>query len=1119
MLSAGQPSLPCRRRATHLALTTAVALTITALLWPLGAQAAPNALVRFPTLHGKTVVFASGGNLWRVGIEGGVAQRLTTDAGMDLMPRFSPDGKEIAFTGDYDGNTDVYVMPAEGGSPRRLTFHSDVVKKAPTRWGPDNMVVGWTPDGRDILFLSRRTTFNSWFGQLFVVSREGGLPRQFPVPRGGTTSFSPDGSKIAYNRIFRNFRTWKDYYGGLAQDVWTYDLGTKALERVTDWKGTDTYPMWYHDTIYFASDRGGDKRLNIWAYDVGTKAFRQITHFEDYDVDWPSLGDTGIVFQCGGALYALDLPSEKLHEIDVTVPTDGTRTRPRWVDATKQIQSFDVAPNGKRAVFGARGEVFTVPVEHGNTRDLTHTSGANEREPAWSPDGIWVAYVTDRTGEAQIALRHTDGTGEEQVLTDRQRGHLYGPVWSPDSEKLAFSDSDHTVWIVTIKDRKVMQVDHDPRAEIRQMAWSPDAQWLTYAKAGENDLRDLYLYSLASGKAARLSRGDNDDFDPVFDPEGKYLFFISSRHEKPTPSESEFNVATIKTNGIYVATLRADEPSPFAPRSDEGTAATEGKSGEQKKKEEEAWKPGAIPPIRIDVEGLMQRVVPLPLDAGDIRGLATAKKRLFYMTLPVPSFEGSLPGEKAALHAFDMAERKDEVLVSPLDGYALSADGSSVLVKSKDTYRISPTRKEGDKEEKGHDLDLSHLRARIDPMAEWSEMFHEAWRLERDIFFNPEMNGVDWPAMRARYERLLPRLTCREDLNYLIGEMLGELHNSHTYVGGGDEPGTEPVPTGLLGVDFGLDATAGRYFFQRIYPGDNSREAYRSPLTEPGVNVKEGDFLLAVDGHELKAPANPYASLVNTLGRTVTLTVAADPAGKGERDVVVRPVENELDLREKAWIDHNRAVVDQASGGKIGYLYLSDMDEKGMEQFVRQFYAQIRKEGLIVDVRWNGGGFIDQLLLERLRRVLVGMETNREGVPFPIPGQVLHGYMACLINHYSASDGDIFPYYFRKYGLGPLIGTRTWGGVRGIRGYWPLADGGYVTIPEASIYGLDSDWVIENHGVDPDVEVDDLPGDVMAGEDAQLDTAIQTLMEKIKAHPMTLPARPPLLPAYPPPGR
>jgi tricorn protease len=1097
-------------------VSTARALALAVLLLPIDAAAAGNALARFPTLHGQTVVFASGGNLWAVDAGGGVARRLTTDPGMDLMPRFSPDGREIAFTGDYDGNTDVYVIPATGGAPRRLTHHSDVVDHAPTRWGPDNMVVGWTPDGKDVLFLSRRTTFNSWFGQLFVVSHEGGLPRQFPVPRGGATSFSPDGRKIAYNRIFRNFRTWKSYYGGLAQDVWTYDLATHAALRVTDWKGTDTFPMWHGNTIYFASDRGPESRLNIWAHDVSTGIDRQVTHFEDYDVDWPSLGDTGIVFQCGGSLYVLDLPAESLHEIEVTIPSDSLRTRPRWADASKLVQSFDIAPNGKRALLGARGEVFTVPAEHGNIRDLTRTSGANEREPAWSPDGSWVAYVTDRTGESAVAMRRADGGGEERVLTDRREGYLYGPSWSPDGSRLLFSDSDHALWILAVEGGAATEIDRDPRGEIRHAAWSPDGKWLAYAKAGENNLHGVYLYSVATGTATRVSGGETDDFDPVFDASGRYLYFVSSRHEKPTPSESEFNVATIKTNGIYVATLRKDDPSPFAPRSDEGVP---GKTGEAKA---EPWTPGAIPPIPVDLPGLMQRVVPVPIEAGDIRDLAVARDRLFYVTLPVQGFEEPLPGEKASLHVFDMTKREDRVVASPLDGYALSADGSSVLVKTKDTWTIAPStepREQEANEEKSYTLDLSQLRARVDPRAEWREMFHEAWRLERDLFFNPEMNGVDWVVVRDRYERLLPLLTCREDLNYLIGEMLGELHNSHTYVGGGDEPGPDPVPTALLGVDFGLDAGSGRYVFAQILPGDNSRDAFRSPLTEPGVGVKEGQFLLAVDGEELKAPTNPYSLFVGTLKRTVTLTVASDASGKDRRDVVVRPIANELDLREKAWIDHNRQVVDERSGGKIGYVYLSDMDEKGMEQFVRQFYAQIRKEGLVVDVRWNGGGFIDQMLLERLRRVLVGMTTNRARVPFTEPPQVLHGPMACLINHYSASDGDIFPFYFRKYGLGPLIGTRTWGGVRGIRGFWPLLDGGYVTIPEDSLYGLDSQWVIENHGVEPDVEVDDLPGDEIAGRDAQLDTAIRMLMEKIDQKPPTLPEPPPLLPAYPPQGR
>jgi tricorn protease len=1106
----------------------ALALTVGLFGLPLQAGAAENALTRFPTLYGSSIVFVSGGNLWRVDRSGGVAQRLTTDRGMDIVPRFSPDGKEIAFTGDYDGNTDVYVMAAAGGSPTRLTFHSDVVADAPLRWGPDNMVVTWAPDGRSVVFLSRRDTFNSWFGRLFTVPVAGGLPTRMPLDSGGMTSFSPDGTKIAYNRIFRNFRTWKHYYGGLAQDIWIYDLHTHAIERLTDWKGTDTFPMWYHDTVYFASDRGPEGRLNIWACDLKTKGFRQLTHFTDYDVDWPSLGDSGIVFQCGGDLYVIDLPSETLHKVDVTVPSDATRTRPRWADASQNIESFDVAPNGKRALFEARGELFTIPAEHGNTRDLTASPGAREQYPAWSPDGTTIAYVTDRTGESEIAVRPADGTGAETVLTTSNRGYKYGPVWSPDGEKLAFSDSDHTLWLLAIKDRKLTKVDRDPREEIRHIAWSPDALWIAYTKAGPQDMGSdddastymgrIFLYSLTSGKSTDVSLGMTSDAEPVFDPTGKYLYFLSTRHANPVFSQTEFNIATLKMMGIYAATLRSDEASPFAPRSDEGTPAAKAASAGK----EEAWKPGAIAPIRIDLGGLMSRVVPLPVPEGNISQLSAADARVYYLTSPVHSMSGALPGERPELHVFDMGKRKDVVLASPADDYALSADGAHVLYQHEKEYTLVsalPKEESGADGEKAAALDLTHMKALIDPVAEWREMFEQTWRLERDFFFSTKMNGVDWADVRTRYEKLLPAMTWREDLNYLIGEMLGELHNSHTYVGGGDDARNPAVPTGLLGADFALDARSGRYYFKTIYPGDNSRPDLRSPLTEPGVAVKEGSFLLAVDGRDLRAPTNPYSLFVNTVGRTVTLTVADDASGANRREVTVRPIEQELDLRLQSWIDHNRKEVARLSDGKVGYLYLSDMEETGMKQFIEQFYPQTHKQGLVVDVRWNGGGEIDQIVLERLRRVLIGMDTNREGVPFTIPTQVLHGYMTCLINHYSASDGDIFPYYFRQYGLGPVIGVRTWGGVRGIRGFWPLMDGGYVTIPEDALYGLDSQWVIENHGVEPDVEVDDLPGDVISGKDAQLETAVQTIMEKLKAKPMTLPPPPPLLPAYPPQGR
>ncbi|MCG6964008.1 MAG: PDZ domain-containing protein [Acidobacteria bacterium] len=1101
-------------------------VVLLALAVPGSTRAAENVLTRYPTLHGDSIVFEAGGNLWRVDRQGGTAQRLTTDGGFDIMPRFSPDGKLIAFTGQYDGNTDVYVIPAEGGTATRLTFHSDVVEDAPLRWGPDNMVVTWTPDSKNVLMLSRRDTFNSWFGRLFLVPANGGLPTQLPVPKGGMTSYSPDGTKIAYNRIFRNFRTWKSYRGGLAQDIWIYDFKTHKAERVTTWKGTDTDPMWYHNTIYFASDRGPEKRLNIWAYDLDGKSFRQLTHFKDYDVDWPSLGDSGIVFQDGGSLYVIDLPSEKLHKLEVTVPTDGVRTRPRWASAAKTIHSMELSPNGKRALFGARGDVFTVPAKHGNTRDLTRTSNAREMYPAWSPDGAWVAYATDRRGQAQIAIRPADGSGAETILTDRKAGYLYGPVWSPDSTRVAFSDSDHVLWILTIKDRKLVRVDQDKHEEVHHFSWSPDGLWLAYSKAGTEDMGSdddastymgrIYLYSVKDGRSTVVSGTMSNDYDPVFSPDGKYLYFASDRHPNPVWSQSEFNVATLKMAGVYVATLRKDEASPFAPRSDEGAPEA------AKVKEQETWKPGAIAPIRIDLDGLMQRVVPLPIPSGNIDELAAAEGRVYYRTVPIRTMAKPLAGEQPQLHVFEMKDRKDHVLAEPVDAYVLSADGNSVLYAHKKTYTIAESRPDKNparRKAETHELDLSGMRVQIDPVQEWKEMFHEAWRLERDFFFNPKMNGVDWDAVRTKYEKLLPKMACREDLNYLIGEAIGELHNSHTYVGGGDRFKTPDVPTGLLGVDFALDRSSGRYYFQKIYAGDNSREELRSPLTEPGVDVKQGDFLLAVDGRELEAPTNPYSLFVSTLHRTVTLTVADDAKGTNRRQVTVKPIGDELNLRLAAWIDHNRDLVSKASGGKIGYLYLSDMEDVGMEQFISQFYPQTQKQGLIVDVRWNGGGEIDQIVLERLRRVLVGMATNRERQRFKIPEQVMHGYMVCLDNHYSASDGDIFPYYFKHYGLGPVIGLRTWGGVRGIRGYWPLLDGGYITIPEDSLYGLHSQWVIENHGVDPDIEVDNLPGDVMAGKDVQLEKGIQVILDKLKAHPMELPPPPPLLPAYPPEGQ
>jgi tricorn protease len=1107
------------------------------------AQESDHALMRYPTLHGDTVVFVAHDNLWSVPRSGGIASRLTTDPGRDVLPRYSPDGNWIAFTGEYQGNRDVYVIPAHGGAARRLTFTSDVAPEAPLRWGPNNMVVTWTPDSKSVVFLSRRNAWNSWYGLLFQVPVTGGLAVPLPLDRGGFLSYGPSGHEIAYNRIMRNFRTWKRYTGGLGQDIDIYDFDTRKLRHVTDWPGTETLPMWDGKMIYFLSDHGPEHRENIWATDVDSHAFRQLTQFKDYDIDFPSLGTggadgAGIVFQQGGSLYVLDVPSGALHRLSVTVPDDGARTGPQWVDAGKLIRDqdmaqqtdFAVAPNGGRAAFSARGDIFTVPAEHGDTRDLTATSNADEDHPAWSPDGKTLAYTTDGSGGQQIATRPAEG-GQETLLTHFAQGYFYAPVWSPDGHNLAFSDGEHKLWYVSAAGGSPQLVAEDKYNEIHDYTWSADGLWLAYSITADNQQSNIWLYSLKTHHATRVSDPQSNDFQPGFDRAGKYFYFLSTRHENPTLSQSEFNIATLKMTGVYVATLRSDEPSPFAPRSDEGAVAASGPSAGAKRdhgkeggmadrsggsSHAEEWQPAATSAIGIDLQDLMQRAVPLPVTPANIVSLSVRGAQVYYMTTPPQMIGGDLPGERPALHVFDMVKRKDDTVLEGLGAYSLAADGKKVLYRMGKDYFIADAAAGDEAQKSRKQLDLGHMRIRVQPTREWAEMFENAWRLERDLFVNKAMNGVDWQGVHKSYARLLPLVGSRGDLNYLIGEMQGELSNSHTYVGGGDEmPAEQRVPTAFLGADFALDRASGRYRLATIYQGDNTRDDYRAPLTAPGLDVHQGDYLLAIDGVELRATTDPYTLLVGKQGQTIKLTLADSPDGK-RRAVTVLPVNSELSLREHAWITHNRELVDRLSGGKVAYIYLSDMGSLGMEQFIRQFYGQLDKRALIVDDRFNGGGFIDQIVLERLRRVLVGLFTDREWAGLPNPQQLIDGPKVCLLNHYSASDGDIFPYFFRKYGLGPLIGTRTWGGVRGIRGEWSLLDGGYITIPESSMYGLHSEWLIENHGVAPDMEVEDLPGDLQAGRDAQLEAGVKYLLGKLKEHPGGLPPPPAELPAYPP---
>jgi tricorn protease len=1117
---------------------------------PLAATRA--ALPRFPQPFGDRIVFIANGNVWSIPKSGGTAVRLTSAPGQDMLPRVSPDGKWIAYTEASKAGTDIWVIPAAGGAARRLTFHPATEAGTGGRHGPDNMVVTWTPDSRNILYLSKRDQWNSWIQNLYEVPVAGGLPTPMPIDSAvGLATFGPDGHTIAYNRIFRNFRTWKRYNGGLAQQLFTYDFNTRELKQLTNWSGTNTSPMWYGDRIYYLSDQDANRRANIWVMDTASKQTREVTHFTDYDIDFPALGGDAIAFQQGGKLYRLDLPSERLDEVPFLVPDDGLRTRPRVADVKSEIRAIDPAgqvdyalsPNGKRTLFSARGDIFSVPTENGATRNLTSTPGVDEDHPAWSPDGRTIAYTTDAGGRQQIAIRPAEG-GTERILTSFAEGYFYGPIFSPDGKTLAFSDGAHRLWIVGTDGGAPKQVAQDKFTEIHDQAFSPDGRWLAFSLTALGRRRDLALYEIATGKLTRIGSGTEIDSNPAWSSDGKYLYFTSSRHENPVGSDIEFDFAILKSAGIYAIPLARDTASPVAPKSDEGSGASydsssaqpdeaergqetkPGKHDEEKKTDDSAAEPvgpiklGPIKPIRIDFDGLMARAVALPVDAANITELDVRGDRIFYLTQPLGLIDGMLSGEKSELRFYDLKARKSSLVTEDVDSYSLSRDGLRVLIRHEKDYTVLATKADAAKDTvTKKPLKLDHLRELVDPKQEWTEMFENAWRLERDLFYSPPMNGVDWKGVHDRYQSLLPLAGSREDLNYLIGQMLGEMSNSHTYVGGGDDGDTTPqAHSALLGVDWALDAASGRYRFATIYRGDNTRSDYRSPLAQPGLNVKTGDYLLAVNGAELKAPTDPDSLLqLADADTTVELTIADRPDGV-RRQVVVTPVEKELSLRESAWIAHNRDVVDKLSGGRVGYVYMSDMEQLGLQQFVRQFYAQLGKQALIMDDRWNGGGFIAPFAVERLRRMLVTLATNRESGIGTEPEEVLNGPKVALLNHWSASDGDIFPYLFHLYGLGKLVGTRSWGGVRGIRGNWQMMDGGYVTIPEDALYTLDSQWALENHGVDPDVEVENLPADLLAGHDAQLEAAVDLMLKAIAGKPAGLPPPPPWLPAYPPSG-
>ena len=1078
-----------------------------------------TALARYPTVHGNTVVFEAGGSLWSVALSGGVASRLTDDSGFDSNAVLSPNGKMLAFTGAYRGSTNVYVMSSSGGPVRELTWRSmNYPTKKGAATGTDNIVVGWTPDSKNVVFLSRRFSFNYQIMRAFEVPATGGLPVPLPMPWSGPLSFNRAGTQIIYNKLARPLRDFrrKDYKGGQADKLFTYDLKTGKSRLITHWKGENAWPMWVKNTVYFASDRGPLHVLNLWAKNLSTGQTQQLTHFKKYDIDWPSCDGTTIVLSDGGRLYAYSLITKELKPIKVSVPLDGGKTLPYLYDASKDIRSVSFAPNGRAAVFSARGALFMLPVGNGYTRNLGHKIASNYKDPSWSPDGLSIAYIDDTGAKSQVIVREEAKYGEVKAFTKNSNVTYSGPlVWSPDSNYLTYTDSNTQLWLLNLDSGKSTKIATNPRVVVDpfpDVTFSPDSRWLAFSATLANFRRALFIYDIKTGKLHQISRGRFNDDNPVFSRNGKYLFFTSSRLVNPVASSFGISTASTDSDGLYVLTLQAKTPSLFAPRSTWGPSTLSALSACEKASK----KPAPLAKeVTIDFKGLIDRAVRVPVAAAEISEIAQAGGLLYYETTPIPVLGGKLPGQTAKLHAYCLRGRKDKVLVSHLDGrFYLSANGLRLFYPKDGNWYIHYANFKTNGLFKP--LSVWKMRLEVHPQAERSEVFWEAWRDVRDYFVNPLLIKARWRQLGEKYSRLLPLAQDPQDLDYIIANMLGSLGESHMYIYGGSSPGAEKEQaTAALGMQLALDRKSDYYYIQRIYHGDNTLPGYYAPLAQPGLKIKKGDYVAAINGFTITGAVNPYQYLVGSIGQDVDLTLGSGPRSKVWQ-VIVKPVVNSEKLRLLSWIRHNREEVSRLSHGKIGYVYLNDMESEGLREFTRQFYRQLNKPAIIIDERWNLGGYVNSVIFNELLQKSVSDFVFRTGADRQGPQSAYLGHLALLVNHGTASDGDIFAYRFKRYHLGPVIGSTTWGGVRGYFYPFHLLDGGHEIISQEAMYH-DSRWVVEGVGVHPNIEVHLQPGPyAKTGFDNQLAKAVHVLLKELKNKPVALPPAPPWLPAFPP---
>jgi tricorn protease len=1084
------------------------------------AQDGKPLLLRQPTLSRTDIVFVFGDDLWKVARDGGDAIRLTAGPGIKRGPHFSPDGQWLAFTGEYDGKLNVYVMPASGGVPRRVTFHN----------GPD-LALGWTPDGKNILFVSPRAGFANSTQQLFTVPAEGGFPTQLPLPVGYSGSYSPDGSQIAYGPTPRPWGTWSHYRGGTAQRVWIANLADSSIVKIPHEDSNDFNPMWVGDTVYFLSDRNG--AFTLFAYDLKSQKNSQVFDNTGLPIKSASAGPGAIVYEQFGSLHLYDLESHSDKAVKVRIAADLVEVRPHFEKVAKQINNANISPSGVRAVFEAHGEILTVPAEKGDIRNISNSPGVADRDPSWSPDGKWIAYFSDESGEYALHLREQTGKGDvRKIDLGNPPSFFYSPTWSPDSKKIAYTDKRLNLWYLDLDKDTPIKVDTDTyQSQGLNPTWAPDNRWIAYTKLLKNHLRAVFVYSLDSGKFTQITDGMSDAEYADFDKNGKYLYFTASTNIGPTIAWLDMSSDGKEvTRNVYVVVLAKSLPSPLAPESDDEKIDGDKKDADSSKpdaskdekdkdkdkskddkskdKDKDKDKEKTKEPVKvtIDFDGISQRILALPLPARNYTGLFAGKTGEIFVVENPPAPDADGP-PKLVVSKFDLSKRKTDVLISGIENVAFSFNGEKFLYQQGDTWAIAPTAQAA-KPGEGV-LKLDSMEVWVEPRAEWKQMYNEVWRIERDFLYDPHYHGVNLAALSKEYSAYLDGIATRDDLNYLFDQMLSEINIGHMFVGGGDMPEVQPLKVGLLGADYSV--ANGRYRFARVYSGENWNPQLHAPLTQPGVNVVAGEYLLSVNGRDVQPREDVYSYFQETAGKQTVLKVGPNPDGSGSRDVTVVPIDDEIALRNRAWMEDNLRKVSELSGGKLAYVYLPNTARGGFTNFNRYYFAQVGKQGAVIDERFNTGGQAADYIIQYMQRKIWNYWMARDGADFSTPFSGIYGPKAMITNEFSGSGGDALPYYFRLVGLGPLIGKRTWGGLVGIGGYPSLIDNGYVTAPHFAFFTLQGTWEVENHGVPPDVEIELDPHAWRQGHDLQLEKAVEVVMQDLEKNPPPVPVHP----AYP----